>query len=160
MLNPTQPQAQPQQAPVQALQGMPQAGPNSATEAAARKQGQSETSNGQYDPSVAKGLEQHLNSLPDVQKGFLNHFMTPEVVTVLGIVGGAEVYDYLKQYADPSKECVVVPRSSQPGGQQALQADQAASNSKTPPQQGGSQNAAQAPASQAPQGPQIAPTQS
>lgn len=169
MLNPskeTKPEAQtaekPSQTKLAALLGKqtPQSGASGQMQASAQQdqssqddaqnqqqgtsepqQGQSPSANGQYDPQVQQALEQHLNSLPDVQKAFINHYLTPETVTLMGIVGGVEVYDYFKKYTDPSKMAVIVPRNSQQGGGQALQEDQNAEE-PTPPN-GNTGNAAQ-----------------
>ena len=164
MLQPSQPQQQsapaqgPAIAPTQgaAPQGaspqQPQAG------AAGPQQGQPQTSNGQYDPGVEKKLEQHLNSLPKQQQAFINAYLTPETVTLLGIVAGAEVYDYFKKFVDPNKMAVVVPRNQQQGGGQAVDDDQQAENAQSSSQDGGQSNAAQGPAGGSP--PSVAPTQS
>lgn len=116
------------------------------------QQSSSPTSNGKYDPSILQGLQQHMNGLPKIQQAFVNEYLTPETVTMLGIVGGAEVYDYFKQFADPKKMTVTVPRPAGPQGQQSLQQDQQA-NSSAP---SSSQNAEPAPVGGTPK---VAPTQ-
>lgn len=91
---------------------------------------------------IHKQIEQRLNSLPPVQQGFLNHYLTPETAVLMGIVGGIEAYNYFKPLTDPSKMAMIVPRSSVPQGGQALQEDQQAMNASTV---GGTSSTEQAP---------------
>lgn len=155
MMNPTQsaqPQAAQSPAPMQMQQAQPQA--QGQPQAGSQDPNQPQTSNGQYDSSILQQLEQHLNTLPKVQQAFINHYLTPETATLMGIVGGAEVYDYFKKFTDPSKMAVIVPRNSVPQGGQAMQDDQqaqAAQDSTSPSQQDDSSNADQATAPQQPQ---------
>lgn len=103
-----------------------------------------------YDPNIVPQLEQRLNSLPQIQQAYLNHYLTPETVTILGIVAGKEVYDYFVKFTDPSKMSVIVPRNSVQDGGQAIQDDQEAENASTDTSDDGS-NAEIAPAQEATQ---------
>lgn len=119
----------------QAGAGMPQPNNGQASQQPSGRQGQN------YNPNLLPQIEQHLNSLPPEQKGFLAKFMTPELAVVLGIVIGNEAFDYFKQFADPKKQLVVQERKQQeksasqpaqksghmmqPSGGQAPQAQQA-----------------------------------
>lgn len=75
------------------------------------------TSNGQYHAGAHGVLMQHLQSLPPAQKQFIGAYLTPETLTLMGIIVGAEVYDTLKPYTDPSKMAIVVPRNNDQQGQ-------------------------------------------
>lgn len=51
------------------------------------------------DGDIVKGLEEHLNQIPDQQKQFLLDALNkdPEtIITVLGIINGPEVYTYFQ----------------------------------------------------------------
>lgn len=132
MLNPKVPQTQDTQPPMQMQQqapeqqddsGIPQ-DPNMAQDPMLDQQNKT--------ASIHTALEQRLNSLPKEQQAFVNHFLCPETAILMGIVGGVEAYDYFKQYTDPSKMAVIVPRSSQPQGDQSLQEDQQAIDTLSP----------------------------
>lgn len=75
------------------------------------------TSNGQYHEEAHGVLTKHLQSLPPAQKQFITSYLTPETLTLMGIIVGAEVYDVLKPYTDPKKMAVVVPRDNNQQGQ-------------------------------------------
>lgn len=151
-INPTQP-AQPQQAQSPAPMQMQQPQAQQGQQQQVQDPNQPQTSNGKYDASILQQLEQHLNTLPKIQQAFIKHYLTPETATLMGIVGGAEVYDYFKKFTDPSKMAVVVPRNSVPQGGQALQDDQqaqAAQDSTSSSQQDDSSNTDQTPVQQSP----------
>jgi hypothetical protein len=75
------------------------------------------TSNGQYNEEAHGVLVKHLQGLPPAQKQFISAYLTPETLTLMGIVVGAEVYDTLKPFTDPSKMAIVVPRNNDQQGQ-------------------------------------------
>lgn len=144
MLNPTQPQqaAAPQQAKPnvqmapQAAQPQAQSAPMAGQAPNAQQQPQQQSSQagsssqgGQTGPNVDGAIEQYLNNLPAPQQAYLNHFLTPEIVTVLGIVAGPEVYNYLKKFTDPSKMAVVVPRNQGANADGSQQPENAANQS-------------------------------
>ncbi len=69
----------------------------------------------EYAADVVANLEQHLDSLPDDQKEFLYEYVsTPEGATLMGIVGGKEIYDYFAKLVDPNKSLTVTQTKAQP----------------------------------------------
>lgn len=89
----------------------------------------------EYDPTIAKGIEEHLNQINDKQKAFLVNFLTPELALLFGIVLGKEGFDYFNQYADPKKQLTVIPRQPQQAPQAAPPGQQPNSAPQMPPQQ-------------------------
>lgn len=141
MLNPQQPnQAPTTPMGVQSDQGQDQQSQpqTQSSDSGQAQQDQGQPQSGNNEADIHAELESRLNSLPPIQQAFISHYLTPETVTLMGIVGGIEVYNYFKQYTDPNKIAVVMPRSNVPQGGQALQDDQNAENAdlsnKTAPQ--------------------------
>jgi len=110
MLQPNQPQAQPQQSsPVTApATETPSAGMMSPSSPSADPTAKPETPTEEGD--VVQQLQAHLDQIPDDQKQFLAEHLTNEFVRAIGIINGPEVAGYLAQFVDPNKVMVPVPR--------------------------------------------------
>ena len=166
MINPTQPQG-PAQSPAMISPsnhqqanapagGMQAEKANLANIASAKSR--TATTNGQYDPNAEAVLKKHLSSLPPPQKQFISQYLCPETLTLMGIIVGAEVYDFLKPFTDPSKMAIIVPRNSdaQAGQAPSPQMPQNSSPNAQQPQQAPAQGQS---SGQQPPAPQAGPTQ-
>jgi len=85
----------------------------STGESAAAPEGQAAPQ--EQSAGVGSQIEQHLNALPDEQKAYLAQYMTPELVTIMGILLGEEAAQFFSQYADPSKTLTVAPAQGNAG---------------------------------------------
>jgi hypothetical protein len=124
--------------------------------------GRSPTANGQYDTQSQQALQKHIQSLPPQQKQFVQHYLCPETLTLVGILVGAEVYDLLKPMTNPRLQAIIIPRqmAQQPpggGGQPPQQGLPPGGQSQGQPQPQQNSPAPQAPANAAPQAPQQPP---
>jgi hypothetical protein len=92
----------------------------------------------------AADLQKYLDNLSDPQKTLVTSYLTPEIALLLGVFLGPDSFQFLAQYADPTKVLMPQPRAE-------VEKAMGASNASQP---GSSSGASQAMPAMAPMQPQ------